>query len=52
MRVVAPALVSEGFIGVLDRFRKEINLDILPVVDSSGEPVGVYLERDFRPYVY
>jgi len=52
VRVVAPALVSEGFIGVLDRFRREIDLDILPVVDSLGEPVGVYLERDFRPYVY
>jgi diguanylate cyclase (GGDEF)-like protein len=52
VRVVTPALVSEGFIGVLDRFRKEIDLDILPVVDSSGEPVGIYLERDFRPYVY
>jgi diguanylate cyclase (GGDEF)-like protein len=52
VRVVDPAVASEGFIGVLDRFRKEIDLDILPVVDSSGEPVGVYLERDFRPYVY
>jgi EAL domain-containing protein (putative c-di-GMP-specific phosphodiesterase class I) len=52
IRRVEPARLSEGFLEVLSRFRKEVDLDILPVVDTSDEPVGVYLERDFRPYVY
>jgi len=52
VRDVSPARLSDGFLDVLSRFRKEVDLDILPVVDASGEPVGVYLERDFRPYVY
>jgi diguanylate cyclase (GGDEF)-like protein len=52
LRLVEPVLGSKRFIEVLGRFRKEPELDILPVVDSSGEPVGVYLERDFRQYVY
>lgn len=49
---VEPVLGSAGFLNVLDRFRKEPGLDILPVVDASDEPIGVYLERDFRQYVY
>jgi len=52
VRGVRPAKLSDGFLEVLGRFRKEVELDILPVVDDSEEPVGVYLERDFRPYVY
>jgi diguanylate cyclase (GGDEF)-like protein len=52
MRRIEPVLGSSGFLDVLDRFRKEVDLDILPVVDESQEPVGVYLERDFRPFVY
>jgi diguanylate cyclase (GGDEF)-like protein len=51
-RIVKPARLTDGFLDVLARFRKEVDLDILPVVDASEEPVGVYLERDFRPYVY
>jgi diguanylate cyclase (GGDEF)-like protein len=52
VRAVEPVRISDSFLEVLARFRKEVNLDILPVVDTSDEPVGVYLERDFRPYVY
>jgi diguanylate cyclase (GGDEF)-like protein len=52
VREVRPARSADGFLEVLSRFRKEVDLDILPVVDASDEPVGVYLERDFRPYVY
>ncbi len=52
VRHVEPVRASCAFIEVLDRFRKEPGLDILPVVDDSDEPVGVYLERDFRQYVY
>jgi len=52
VRVVEPVRVDSGFLQVLDRFRKDVELDILPVVDASREPVGVYLERDFRQYVY
>jgi len=52
IRDVKPARLSDGFLEVLARFRKEVELDILPVVDASEAPVGVYLERDFRPYVY
>jgi diguanylate cyclase (GGDEF)-like protein len=50
--VVAEGIETEAELDVLDRFRKEVDPDILPVVDESQEPVGVYLERDFRPYVY
>jgi diguanylate cyclase (GGDEF)-like protein len=52
IKSVTPARLSAGFLEVLARFRKEVDLDILPVVDATDEPVGVYLERDFRPYVY
>jgi diguanylate cyclase (GGDEF)-like protein len=52
VRLVDPVYSSKGFLEVLARFRKEVDLDILPVVDASYEPVGVYLERDFRQYVY
>ena len=52
MRPVEPVQASGGLLRVLSRFRKEIGLDILPVIDSCYEPVGVYLERDFRQYVY
>lgn len=52
VRHVEPVYGSKGFIEVLARFRKEVDLDILPVVDASYEPIGVYLERDFRQYVY
>jgi diguanylate cyclase (GGDEF)-like protein len=52
VRHVEPVYGSKGFIEVLSRFRKEADLDILPVVDASYEPIGVYLERDFRQYVY
>jgi len=52
VRLVDPVYSSKGFLEVLARFRKEADLDILPVVDASYEPVGVYLERDFRQYVY
>jgi diguanylate cyclase (GGDEF)-like protein len=51
VREVIPVRDDDGFLEVLGRFRKE-DLDILPVVDSSYEPVGVYLDRDFRQYVY
>lgn len=37
---------------VLARFRKERDISFLPVVDSGGEPIGIYRERDFREYVY
>ncbi len=49
---VAPVHRYEDLLAVLARFRKEPTLDILPVVDASDEPIGVYLERDFRQYVY
>jgi diguanylate cyclase (GGDEF)-like protein len=52
IRLIDPIYASKGFLEVLARFRKEPSLDILPVVDASSEPVGVYLERDFRQYVY
>lgn len=52
LRLVEPVREDCGFLHVLARFRKDIELDILPVVDASYEPVGVYLERDFRQYVY
>jgi diguanylate cyclase (GGDEF)-like protein len=52
LRMVEPVRLSNGFLQVLERFRKEPSLDILPVVDASDEPLGVYLERDFRQYVY
>jgi diguanylate cyclase (GGDEF)-like protein len=52
VQAVEPARLTDGFLEVLARFRKERTLDILPVVDDEGEPVGVYLERDFRQYVY
>lgn len=37
---------------VLERFRRDPEATLVPVVDESGEPVGVYRERDFRQYVY
>jgi len=52
VKPVEPVLGSSGFLQVLGRFRKDVGLDILPVVNPSYEPVGVYLERDFRQYVY
>jgi diguanylate cyclase (GGDEF)-like protein len=52
VRLVEPVRGSNSFVQVLERFRKEPELDILPVVDASDEPIGVYLERDFRQYVY
>jgi diguanylate cyclase (GGDEF)-like protein len=52
VRYVEPILGSKEFLQVLARFRKEADLDILPVIDDSYEPIGVYLERDFRQYVY
>jgi diguanylate cyclase (GGDEF)-like protein len=52
LRFVEPVRETCGFLQVLDRFRKDVELDILPVVDATYEPIGVYLERDFRQYVY
>jgi EAL domain-containing protein (putative c-di-GMP-specific phosphodiesterase class I) len=52
VKLVEPIRASIGFLQVLERFRREVDLDILPVVDESEEPIGVYLERDFRQYVY
>jgi diguanylate cyclase (GGDEF)-like protein len=49
---VSPARDTDGLVEILSRFRKNVDLDLLPVVDEAGEPVGVYLERDFRQYVY
>lgn len=49
---VPPVHRSDDLLAVLGRFRKEPGLDILPVVDASDEPIGVFLERDFRQYVY
>jgi diguanylate cyclase (GGDEF)-like protein len=52
LEAISPARKSARFLDILRRFHKEPGLDILPVVDEQGEPVGVYLERDFRQYVY
>ena len=51
-KFVPPMHRSDDLLDVLGRFRKEPELDIIPVVDDSDEPIGVYLERDFRQYVY
>jgi EAL domain-containing protein (putative c-di-GMP-specific phosphodiesterase class I)/GGDEF domain-containing protein len=53
-RVLKPEPISQEapLSVVLGRFRKEPQSSFIPVVDSNGEPVGAYRERDFREYVY
>ncbi|MGO8693266.1 MAG: GGDEF domain-containing protein [Rectinemataceae bacterium] len=47
-----PIGLRVNLVDVLDRFRKNPELSLLPVVNDEGEPVGAYRERDFRNYVY
>lgn len=49
---VRPLRIDAGFQELLERFRKEPSISIIPVIDEEGEAVGVYRERDFRAYVY
>ena len=35
LRSIDPVFNSDGFLEVLGRFRKDVDLDILPVVDAS-----------------
>jgi diguanylate cyclase (GGDEF)-like protein len=47
-----PICLDADLVEVLNRFRTDPEASFLPVVNSEGEPVGVYRERDFRQYVY
>jgi EAL domain-containing protein (putative c-di-GMP-specific phosphodiesterase class I)/GGDEF domain-containing protein/CBS domain-containing protein len=49
---VSPVALGAGISEVLSRFAKDPGAIFIPVVNSEGEPVGVYRERDFRQYVY
>ncbi|MDC7236056.1 MAG: GGDEF domain-containing protein, partial [Spirochaetales bacterium] len=48
-----PAIrISEDGVATLKRFQKNPELSLLPVVNSSNEPIGVIREMDLKQYVY
>ncbi len=49
---VEPIRVTERIIDVLDRFRKDQDRTLFPVVSEYGEALGVLREADLKRYVY
>lgn len=52
MEYVAPLLISEPITHVLERFRKDQDTPLLPVVTEDHEPIGLLREKDLKDYVY
>lgn len=52
LAAVRPLRIEAGFQDILERFRKEPSVSLIPVIDGGGDAVGVYRERDFREYAY
>lgn len=52
IRMVPPIRRGAGFREILERFRRDTSLHLLPVIAEDEGIVGAYRERDFREYVY
>ncbi len=52
MESIAPLRVDTRMIEVLERFRAEKTRTFFPVVDTTGEPLGIVREGDLKEYTY
>ncbi|WP_142848182.1 bifunctional diguanylate cyclase/phosphodiesterase [Telmatospirillum sp. J64-1] len=52
IQVIEPISLDADMLKVFERFRHDKSWTFFPVVDASGEPVGIVHERDLKDYTY
>jgi EAL domain-containing protein (putative c-di-GMP-specific phosphodiesterase class I)/GGDEF domain-containing protein len=49
---IPPLQVGSSVAAVLERFRRDASRSFFPVINDSGEPVGILRESDLREFAY
>ncbi len=52
IRAVPPLDVGDNREAMLDRFRRDDRLEVIPVLDATRRPLGVIRQRDLRQFVF
>ncbi len=52
IEVIEPIQLDAEMLDVFERFRSDKGATFFPVVDVTGEPVGIVRERDLKDYTY
>ena len=52
LEVIKPLKIKTSMHEVVDYFKKNRNISILPIVDSNNEPVGILDEKQIKDFLY
>jgi len=52
LQKIEPLHKSTEMRGVIDYFKKNSDLEVVPIINSKEEPVGILHERDIKEYLY